>query len=161
MEELISLVSSIPSSIWGAVGGAIITLCGVFITHRGNTNRLRIQLAHDSGEKAKERISALRKDIYLKTVEELTKANAHLASLPQKDPTKGNLADELQGFFITAAKLQLVAEPKTALLVNELVASYGQLVLKGMGNAMPLHRIRSDIAIFDDLYNQVFLCSQH
>ena len=156
MQEFITLVSSIPASIWGAIGGAIIALCGVFLTHRGNTNRLRIQLAHDSAEKAKERIAGLRKDIYLKTVEELTKANAHLASLPNKDPTKGNLADELQGFFTTAAKLQLVAEPKTALLVNELVSSYGELVLKGMGNAMPLHRIRGDIAIFDDLYNQAY-----
>jgi hypothetical protein len=87
-------------------------------------------------------------------VEELTKADSHLASLPKKVPTKENLADGFQGFFGTAAKLQLVAEPKTALLVNQLIAAYGELMLRVMESAMPLHEIRREIAIHDDLYNE-------
>ncbi len=113
-----------------------------------------MQLSHDAAEKAKERTANLRKETYLKAVEELTKANSHLASLPQKNPTEENLADGLQGFFGAAAKLQLVAEPKTSLLVNRLVADYGELMLRVMGTAIPLHRIRSEIAVQNDLYNQ-------
>lgn len=161
MEELIRLILSIPASIGGALIGACITLIGacialggVLLTNRNGTKRLRIQLAHDSAEKSKERIAGLRKDIYLKMVEELTNANAHLANLPQKDATKEDLAEALRPFFATSAKLQLVAEPKTALLVNDLTASYGEMVFKSLEKLIPLHRIRNDIALSDDLYNQ-------
>ena len=99
-----------------------------------------------------ERTATLRREVYLSAVEELTKANSHLASLPQTDPAKANIAEGIQGFFGAAAKLQLVAEPKTALLVNQLVATYGELLLRLMERAIPLHKIRSDISINDDLY---------
>jgi len=44
---------------------------------------LKIQLEHDANEKSKERISLLRRQVYLSIVEELAKANTHLAGLPQ------------------------------------------------------------------------------
>ena len=96
----------------------------------------------------------LRKEVYLKVAEELTKANTYLASLSQVDPTKSNLADGFQGFFGAASKLQLVAESKTALLVNKLVASYAELMLRLIAQTMPLQEARNDISIHDALYNE-------
>jgi hypothetical protein len=154
MCELLSSLRSIPDVVWSGVIASVLTLSGVLLSNRSNTTRLRIQLNHDAEEKAKERTAILRREVYLKTVEELTKANSHLASLPQKNPTKENLAEGFQGFLGAAAKLQLVAEPKTALLVNQLVAAYGELMLRVMGSAMPLHRIQNKITVHDDLYNQ-------
>ena len=154
MCEIFALFHSIHDVIWSGILASILTLSGVLISNRSSTTRLRIQLDHDAIEKAKERTAILRRETYLTAVEELTKANSHLASLPQKDPAKENLAEGLQGFFGAAAKLQLVAEPKTALLVNQLVARYGELMLRVLGSAMPLHQIRGEIAIQDDLYNK-------
>jgi hypothetical protein len=154
MTEIIDFLSLIPTMVWSGITGAIIALGGVFITNQSNTARLRIQLEHDAKEKARDRISALRREVYLQAVEELTKANSHLASLSQSDPTKTNLADGLQGFFVAAAKLQLVAEPTTALLVNQLVATYGELFLRLIERTIPLHKTRNDISINDDLYNK-------
>lgn len=154
MTEIIDFLRLIPIMVWSGLTGAIIALGGVFITNQSNTSRLRIQLEHDAKEKARDRTSALRRDVYLQAVEELTKANSHLASLSLSDPTKTNLADGLQGFFGAAAKLQLVAEPTTALLVNQLVAAYGELSLKLIERAIPLHKTRNDISINDDLYNK-------
>ena len=154
MNQLLDLIRAVPDVIWSGVIASVLTLSGVLISNRSNTTRLRIQLQHDADQKTRERTATLRREVYLKAVEELTKANSYLAGLPQADPTKTNLAEGLQGFFAAAAKLQLVAEPKTALLVNGLVARYGELLLRLMGRAMPLHDVRSDISIHDTLYNR-------
>jgi hypothetical protein len=146
--------SSVPDVIWSGVIASFLTLSGVLISNYSNTSRLRIQLTHDANEKTKERTAVLRRETYLNAVEELTKANSHLASISQKDPAKENLADGLQGFFCSAAKLQLVAEPKTALLVNQLVAQYGELMLKLLASAMPLHSLKNEIEICNEHYNK-------
>lgn len=154
MTDITELLRSVPDVIWSAVIASCLTLGGVLVSNRSNTKRLEVQLHHDATEKQKERTAALRREVYLRTVEELTVANSHLASLPNADPTKANLADGLQGFLSSAAKLQLVAEPQTALLANQLVASYTELLLKLMIRVAPLHRAKLDINISDDLYNK-------
>ena len=154
MTALIAFLRSIPDVIWSGVIASVLALSGVLIANRSNTNRLRIQLQHDAAEKAKERTATLRREVYLRAAEELTKANSHLASLPQSDLAKTNAAEGLQGFFAAAAKLQLVAEPKTALLVNQLVATYGELLLRLLARLIPLQKARTDISINDGLYNK-------
>lgn len=154
MPALLHLLRSVPDVVWSGVIASLLTLAGVLASNRGNNKRLLVQLQHDAAEKSKERTAVLRREVYLRAVEELTKANAHLASLPQIDPTSTNLADGLQGFFTASAKLQLVTEPKTALLVNQLVASYGQLLFRLMARVAPLHRVKIDIKIADDHYKK-------
>lgn len=147
-------ITSIPDVIWSGVIASALTLSGVFISNWSNTNRLKAQLKHDSEEKAKERKANLRREVYLLAAEELVKANNHLAKLPQLDISKNNPADALQEFFASAAKLQLVSEPKTSLLVSELVTTYGELVLKTISKTRPIQELRVDIAIRDDHYNR-------
>lgn len=152
MSAFASLVTSIPDTVWSGIIGAILALSGVLLSNRGNTSRLRIQLQHDAAEKARERTAALRREVYLRAIEELTKANSHLAGLPNLDPTKVNISDGLQGFFAAAARLQLVAEPKTALLVNKLVGEYVELLFELLGTLRPAHTARTDIQVADHNY---------
>jgi len=154
MNPIIDFIRSIPDVIWSGLIASVLTLSGMLISNRSNTKRLLLQLRHDAAEKAKERTATLRHEVYLRMAEELTKANNHLVSLSQSDLTKTNVADGLEGFFVAASKLQLVAEPKTALLVNQLVAEYGELLLRLIARLMPLQKARIDIAISDDLYNK-------
>lgn len=149
-----SFLGSIPDIIWSGVIASVLTMSGVLISNRSNTMRLRIQLKHDSDEKVKERTASLRKEVYLETVSELVKANSHLASLPQLDITKINLSDGMQGFFASSARLQLVAEPKTALLLNQFSAEYGVLVFKLIAYLMPVSTAKADIQIANDLYSE-------
>ncbi|GAB2887674.1 hypothetical protein GCM10027046_14990 [Uliginosibacterium flavum] len=111
-----------------------------------------MQLQHDAAEKTKERTATLRREVYLRTVEELVKVNTHLVGLPQLDLTKINLGDGLQGFNSAAARLQLVAEPKTAAIVNQLQAEYGELVFDLMIHLMPASNAKTDIQIADEMY---------
>ena len=154
MIALITFLRSIPDVVWSALIASILTLSGVLISNRSHTKRLRIQLQHDAAEKAMERTATLRREVYLHAAEELTKANSYLGSLSQVDLTKTNVAAGLQGFLAAAAKLQLFAEPKTALLVNLLVSAYGELLLSLMARLLPLQKARTDIALNDDLYNK-------
>jgi hypothetical protein len=154
MESFVALLISIPDVVWSGLIASVLTLSGVLVSNRSNTNRLRLQLQHDASEKSKERTAILRRDVYLHAAEEMTKANSHLASLSQADLTKTNAADGLQGFFAAAAKLQLVAEPSTALLVNRLVSTYGELLLRLMARLMPLQKAKIDISIHQDLHNK-------
>jgi hypothetical protein len=152
--EILEFLKSVPDVIWSALIASVITLGGVFLSNLSNTKRLKLQLRHDANEKAIERTSVLRRDVYLRTVEELVKANAHLSSLPKLDIAKTNIADGLQGFFTTAARLQLVAEPKTSLLVSQLSADYGELVFKLMIDLLPVSKARTDIEITDSFYQK-------
>lgn len=154
MTVFLEIFRSIPDVVWSGIIASVLTLSGVLISNRSNTSRLRIQLQHDSIEKAKERTATLRREVYLHAAEELTKANSHLASLPQADLAKINAAEGLQGFFAAAAKLQLVAEPPTALLVNRLVGSFGELLLRHIERLMPLQNAKLNIAINDELYDK-------
>lgn len=67
---------------------------------------------------------------------------------------KTNAAKGLQEFFAAAARLQLVAEPKTALLVNQLVSAYGELLMRLLARLLPMQKARIKITISDDLYNE-------
>lgn len=152
--EIVEFLKSVPDVVWSGLIASIVTLSGVFLVNISNTNRLKLQLKHDADEKAIERTATLRREVYLRTVEELVKANSHLSSLPQIDVTKTNLADGLQGFFIAAARLQLVAEPKTSLLVSQLSADYGELAFKLMTDLIPAIKAKNDTELADDFYNR-------
>jgi hypothetical protein len=151
VQHLISALTAIPDVIWSGIIASLLTLSGVLLSNRSNTYRLLLQLKHDAAEKSRERTSALRRETYLRAAEELAKLNAFLSGLPQVDFAKVNLGEGMQGFFTAAARLQLVAEPKTALLSNKLSARYAELVLALLGDLMPIGSARSDINIADSL----------
>lgn len=154
MNIFLALLRSIPDVVWSGLFAAALTLSGVFYSDWRNTRRLKFQLQHDSDEKVKERTATLRRDIYLRTAEELVKINTHLTNLPHIDVKETNLGDGFQGFNSAAACLQLVAEPKTALLVNELVTNYGELTFKLMIKLPPVIKARNDIEIAESLYSK-------
>jgi hypothetical protein len=154
MQALLSLLQSVPDVVWSGIVASVLTLSGVLLSNRSNTHRLRIQLQHDAAEKAKERTATLRRETYLRAAEELVRLNAYFAGLPQVDISKINPSEWMQGFFTTAARLQLVAEPKTALLVNKLAAAYAELVFTVMTAIRPVADAKSDIGIADALYDK-------
>jgi hypothetical protein len=113
--EMFDLLKAVPDVIWSGVIASVLTLGGVFISNSSNTKTLKIQLAYDATEKDKDRKTMLRREVYLNVVEESVKANSYLASLPSLDLASTNFASGLQGFFVAAAKLELVADSKTVL----------------------------------------------
>ncbi|MEO5658450.1 MAG: hypothetical protein ABIQ90_01455 [Polaromonas sp.] len=151
---ILTMIASVPDVIWSGVIASLLTLSGVLLSNWSNTNRLKIQLKHDSDEKTKERLAMLRKEVYLNAAEESIKANAYLGSLSQVDFSKTNAGEGMHGFFAAAAKLQLISKPKTSLQVSELVSTYGELLFKAMAKVRPIQKLQTDIAIRDDHYHR-------
>ncbi len=120
-------------------------LAGVIVTNVSNTRRLRLQLRHDSKEKAKERLVAMRRDLYLKAAEAVVNANSHFGSLPQSDLTRPDFTAPFRDVMAMGAKLQLVVNQGTAELVSDLLSFYGELQLKLAAKVIPIHLIRSQI----------------
>ncbi|MBK6852952.1 MAG: hypothetical protein IPG93_15310 [Burkholderiales bacterium] len=149
-----ALLTGVPDVIWSGVIASVLTLGGVLLANRSSTTRLRIQLDHESQEKAKQRRAELRRDVYLAVAEESVKANACLAALPNADLSKSDAITPLEGFFSAAAKLQMVANTETALQTSQLVSSYGQLLFRVMALARPIQRAKLSAQLSKQLYEE-------
>ena len=148
-------LESIPVAVWAAIVGSlgIGSLVGAVVTNWSQTRRLRVQLSHDVDEKAKDRTATLRREVYLKAAEEFSRASGFFSSMSAANIVNPE-TNGLMGFSAAAAKLQLVAEASTALLVNELAMAYAELYLQLMVPLIPLEEARNDIKNCDDLYNE-------
>ncbi len=147
-------LTQIPDAVWAALLASGLTLLGVMLSNWSNTKRLTKQLSHDSSEKEKDRINALRKDVYLRAAEEAAKVSGYLGKIPQLDPSKENIADSLSEFFGVAAKLQLVSQPETSNLAGELVTRYGEILMMLLAKASPVHNLNADIRIASESYDR-------
>lgn len=152
--SIVDLLLKIPAVVWSGIVASALTLSGVLLINWSNTNRLRLQLRHDSDEKAKQRKADMRKDVYLLAAEQIVKANMHFATLPQLNLSEINAADGLQGFFAAAAKLQIIAETKTALMVSELVGLYAELLFKMLAKARPIQGLETSARIAGEHYDR-------
>jgi len=92
--------------------------------------------------------------VYLNAAEEFVRANSYIGSLSRIDLAKTNIADGLQDFFASSAKLMLVAEEETGKALNELVIAYSGLLFKLMINIMPISEQRNQIAIINEHYDE-------
>ena len=154
--ETLEFLKSIPSAVWSGIVAALSALAVVTISNRSSNKRLEIQLKHDTEEKAKDKISNLRKEVYLKAVEDISSINTHISSIASRDLTKTDLNAELQMITASMEKLKIVADPETAKVADELSQAYGVLILSLLPRFVPLHEALSDIEINGDLYDKSF-----
>lgn len=157
LTDVTSTALSIPTIVWSGIVASFISLAGVVLSNRSSLERLKEQLRHDSGEKHRDRISQLRREVYLKLATQMTYAGGHLGSLAGKDPTAEDLGGPLQEAMAELARAQLVGSRETAALAAEIAAIYGEALFNLMAAAKPLHDLKADINISGNMYNQEFL----
>ena len=145
--EIVSLLEKVPAVVWSAILASALTLAGVMLSNRSNTKRLLTQLEHDAGQKAKDRMATLHRDVYLKLAEEMARASSFVGKISQVDPVKENVAEGLSELFAVGAKAQLIAEAGTSRLITELTTGYGEMVIRLLGAVTPVHDFNMDIRI--------------
>lgn len=150
--EVVQFLQLVPGVIWSAIVASGITLFGVMLSNKSNTSRLILQLEHDAREKSKDKLNNLRREVYLKAIEDIEATNIHISTLANRDLANSNMNVEIQAIGASIAKLKLVAESDTARLAGELSAALGALVLKLLPRLMPLLEAKSDIEINDSAY---------
>lgn len=152
ISEIVCLFKLVPDVIWSAIVASGITFLGVMLSNRSNTNRLVLQLNHDASEKSKEKTSNLRREVYLKVVEDIEVTNVHIGNLASRDLANLNLTSELQAITASIAKLKLVAEPETSKLAGDLSTEFGVLFFKLLPRLTAVQNARADIEINNSLY---------
>ena len=149
---------SLPTILWSGVLAAAISLAGavggVILSNRSSERRLRDQLRHDSAEKQRDRVAALRRDVYLKLFEELSAVSGHLGALAGKDPVAENLAGPLQSAMAQLGKVQLVGNQQTAVLAGELSSQFGESLFRLVLAAKPMHDLKIDIGIASNAFQE-------
>ncbi len=151
LEVVGGVIEFVPDVIWSGLLASVITLSGVWVSNRSNNQRLSVQLKHDSVEKEKERIYALRSVVYLSVVEVIDVTLIHLSSLISRDVSKLDVSSEMQIVAGAMAKLKLVAEPETSKLANELGIAMGAVFMKIMPCLLSLQQVKMEIDTNSDL----------
>lgn len=91
--EFINLLNSVPSVIWtGIVGtlvGSSLTIIGVVLTNRSNTERLKTQLQHEQNIRKQELKRERAEELYVESKKYLNAIGVHF--LPYKKVMTGDL----------------------------------------------------------------------
>lgn len=160
MSSTVSIFESIPGPVWGVIGaiaGATLTSITNLISNFGNNNRLSLQLAHDAREKNIDRMNSLRREIYLSAVAEMTKASSYFGRLPHEDPSNQNVAAGLEGLYVAAAKLSLVAPPDTQEAVDRLGVEYWKLTHKVIVALSPMQSLKAEMTVYTRMYDHAMI----
>ncbi|WP_330564906.1 hypothetical protein [Pseudomonas yamanorum] len=160
MSSTVSIFESIPGPVWGVIGavaGATLTSITNLVANFGNNKRLSLQLAHDAKEKNIDRMNNLRREIYLSAVAEMTKASSYFGKLPHEDPSNQNVAAGLEGLYVAAAKLSLVAPPGTQEAVDSLGTEYWKLTHKVIIALSPMQTLKAEMNLHGGMYDQAMI----
>jgi len=128
LEALVAWLELVPESIWGAIVGALIgsglTLLGVWLTNRQALKQQRLLFDHESKEKQRERLSNLRRDVYLPAIDAVVGMGSTLGRLVNEDPTNEEITKQAVIFGSAIARVQMVCSEKSLRLVAEVQRAY-------------------------------------
>lgn len=145
---------SLPTIVWSGALAALISLGGIVLSNWSTARRLRTQLDHDAAEKLKDRLSVLRKEVYLQLYSDIAAMQGHLGALSSKDPTSPEFGAPVQAVNSQLSKVLMVGNDEVMKHASELQALYTESLFALMIAAKPLHELRTNIALVDQFYNQ-------
>jgi hypothetical protein len=158
MDSLKSFFDVIPGAAWGVLGaifGASIGFLATIIANFGNDKRLKIQLEHDAREKNIDRMNSLRREVYMTAITEMIKVSHYFGDLTNGKILKKNISSDIQGFYIAAAKLSLVASGSTQKAVNALGVEYSKLIFVLMQRLSPIREVYLDVELNKKYFNSM------
>lgn len=123
-------ISSWSDTFSGVVIGAIFTLAGVVLTNRTNLKNLRIQLAHDREQRAKERSLSMRREIYLSAAEAIAAAMNTVVRYGDLSLDQNALTAEFRAKSDQISKIHVVASEVTALRFIAFMRDLGATFIK-------------------------------
>ncbi len=144
---LVTMARMVPDTVWAAVIASAITIFGVWMSNRGMQALQIKQLRHEAEENVIERTAVLRRDVSLKAVSSLVRANSFVSSMAMPGVNifgSPDASKPLVDFLAASIELQLVGEAKTTLLMNALSAEFGQAFMKLVHRLIPLSEARNE-----------------
>jgi hypothetical protein len=166
--------SFIAAAVALAVG--LLTYRGVKLSNREATKRLRDQLSHDASQQArnrehsshkaeldrqhesleaqKERLTTLRREVYLVAVPELIRAQGFLARLPQLNLSDHAQLSAIEGLAAAVGKVAVVGSQPTALKARKLLSMYGEIFFVGLKHLKSIAPLKDKARLYQNLYDK-------
>jgi len=112
------------------------------------------QLQFDEAQKNEDRKAAIRREVYLKAIEEATAVFGAIGGLPDKPFGEGNDGDALQDFLRANAKIWLVADSEATRLSRELQSLMSIAFFEGMQEAVTIRRKMEKVRLLQEMIGQ-------
>lgn len=145
--DIMNIVLPITGTLVGIILGGI-------ISYIAGIKTLKKQLKHDSIEKDKERKLSTKKEIYLETVDILSRTGSFIGSLVNANLKNTNISDGFKDLFSAFSKIILISDKGTVKVVTELSTEYQKLILKLTKKLGSLSSIRNSLDLEKDFYEK-------
>lgn len=128
------MINQIPAVVWAAVIASLLTLVSVFFTNRNARIQQLASLKHDAAQRDREREMSLRREVYLRVAEAISKSQNLLVRLPDLNISDQELNAEFRQDSAFIAKIQVVGTNATvqavSMLLQKLATAYMELSLQ-------------------------------
>jgi hypothetical protein len=165
--SILSFLHSIPNVVWSGVIASVLTVSGVLIaskmalrgvlkTNQDTTERLTIQLRHDAEQRSRERLAALRREVYMASTAATVEAIQHIPQIIALDPRKLSSNKSITNFSVAIAQLSLVSELPSALAASELEGMLSAVLIQTLNESSEMHALGIDIRIKQKMLDRDF-----
>ncbi len=147
-------LSKVPDAVWAAIIASLLTFGGVWLTNRGNNKRLLEQLKHDAIERVRERQMSLRREVYLKAAEAISKAYTILMGLLQADLQSTTWKADVNSISESLMKVHVVGTDDTVTAITRFSSAFSKALLDLTEKRLPLDQMKARIDSLSDLLNK-------
>jgi len=152
--DIVCYIGKVPDAVWAAIIASLLTFGGVWLTNKGNNKRLLDQLKHDATERARERQMSIRRDVYLKAAEAISKAYTTLMGLPQADLQSNTWKTDTNSISESLMKVHVVGTDDTVTAISRFSSEFSKALLELCEKKMPLEHLKSRINSLSDLMSK-------
>ncbi|MCE5293731.1 MAG: hypothetical protein LLF94_03855, partial [Chlamydiales bacterium] len=152
---VINLIEKIPSTFWGVVVGALLSLGGIIITNRANDKRLHKQFLHERELKNRDRELSLKQDVYLKASDGISASLIALANIINTDLSDQIVGEMFSGQSHVVEKVYVLADMKTIKSLSSFTSELQSSFLKLSAQRIPVMLMKKEIS---DLQSIMDIC---
>jgi len=155
-----SRLDHIPDVVWAALIAAGIAWFTTFLSNQNSREQLRMQLKDGADQRERERAMALRRDVYLPTIEAVVRAHGALGRTLDLSADASEMGQQMVSDLSTIAKVHLVANEATVRGVLEYLTALMPAYLEFSGERMTLTIRKNAIATQQSLMDRS-MAAQH
>lgn len=126
--------------------GSLLTLFGVWLQSRFESNRLKIQLQHDADQREKERQMDLRKEVFLSAAETFGKQAEYINLFGKVDFDFWKEQEILRGSIGVAYKIHLIAGLETVGAYSRANQCWAEAIMELSKKRLKVEAVKADLS---------------
>ena len=145
LESLWRALEAVPAAVYAAMTASSITLIGLWLQNRGESQRNLQRLEHDAWQRDREREMTLRREVYLCAAESLAQAQEYLAGLSRMDDSTQQHEALIKGVGADLNKVHIVGSMATVQAVVEANQFFAHALSELSVHKLPIAAIEREI----------------